>query len=55
MTETTRAEQHPIERFRQIMKAAEAAGIVDPNAMVLSTVDADGRPSSRVRAAQGVR
>jgi len=38
----------PIQQFAEWFHAAEAAVPVDPNAMVLSTVGADGRPSSRV-------
>lgn len=38
----------PIERFRTALQAAHDIGIEDANAMVLSTVDAHGRPSSRV-------
>jgi pyridoxamine 5'-phosphate oxidase len=38
----------PFARFRQVLAEAEEAGIVDPNAMVVSSVSADGQPSSRV-------
>jgi len=38
----------PIERFREVFEQAAATGIEDPNAMVLSSVDGEGRPSSRV-------
>lgn len=38
----------PFEQFAEWFREAEAAVPVDPNAMVLSTVGADGRPSSRV-------
>ena len=48
MTEKTRAHEDPIERFREVFGEAAATGIDDPNAMVVSSVDADGRPSSRV-------
>jgi pyridoxamine 5'-phosphate oxidase len=37
----------PFARFAEWLDAAESAGIPDPNAMVLSTVDAGGAPSSR--------
>jgi pyridoxamine 5'-phosphate oxidase len=39
---------NPFERFAEVFAKAEAAGMKDPNAMVLSTVGKDGRPSSRV-------
>ena len=38
----------PFQQFAEWFREAEAAVPVDPNAMVLSTVGADGRPSSRV-------
>jgi len=38
----------PFQQFAEWFGEAEAAVPVDPNAMVLSTVGADGRPSSRV-------
>jgi pyridoxamine 5'-phosphate oxidase len=37
----------PIEQFRVGLAAARAAGIYEPEAMTVSTVGADGRPSSR--------
>lgn len=37
----------PFRRFGEILSRAEATGMQDPNAMVLSTVDPDGRPLSR--------
>jgi pyridoxamine 5'-phosphate oxidase len=39
--------QDPIEQFRGWFAAARESGIFEPEAMTLSTVDADGRPSSR--------
>ena len=42
------AREDPIERFREVFARAEATGIDDPNAMVLSSVDVEGQPSSRV-------
>jgi len=38
----------PLERFLDLLVEAERAGIEDPNAMVVSSVSADGQPSSRV-------
>ena len=38
----------PIERFREFFDEAVATGMEDPNAMVVSSVDSEGRPSSRV-------
>jgi pyridoxamine 5'-phosphate oxidase len=38
---------NPIEQFRVWLAAARAAGIYEPEAMTVSTVGADGRPSSR--------
>lgn len=38
----------PFEVFRQVFSTACDSGVVDPNAMILSTVNAQGAPSSRV-------
>ncbi len=40
--------QDPIQRFATLYAQAKQAIPVDPNAMVVSTVGANGRPSSRV-------
>jgi len=40
--------EDPFEQFKAWMDAALASEILDPNAMTLSTVGADGRPSARV-------
>jgi pyridoxamine 5'-phosphate oxidase len=37
----------PIARFTGLFEQAQASGLEEPEAMVLSTVDQDGRPSSR--------
>ncbi len=37
----------PIEQFTRWLEQAEEAGVYEPNAMVLSTIDVDGGPSSR--------
>jgi pyridoxamine 5'-phosphate oxidase len=38
----------PFAKIREILDEAAATGMEDPNAMVVSTVDAAGQPSSRV-------
>ena len=38
----------PIELFRSWLKEAEDAEPINPNAMTLATVDAEGRPSARM-------
>jgi pyridoxamine 5'-phosphate oxidase len=48
MTDTIAPFAEPFERFREVLTEAEATGMTDPNAMVVSTVDAEGQPSSRV-------
>ncbi len=40
-------DQDPIEKFREYFEEAVATGIDYPDAMVVSSVDAEGRPSSR--------
>lgn len=40
--------EDPLELFGDWFKAAVAAGLNEPNAMVLATADATGRPSARV-------
>lgn len=47
-TPTDSPAKAPFVLFEKIMKEAEALGIDDPNAMILSSVGDDGRPSSRV-------
>ncbi|MGB0101012.1 MAG: pyridoxamine 5'-phosphate oxidase [Nocardioides sp.] len=44
----------PIVMFEGWMRTALAAGLHDPNAMVLATVDADGAPSSRMVLLKGL-
>lgn len=44
----------PIEQWRRWYEAAAAAGVHEPNAMALSTVDADGMPDCRYVLARGV-
>jgi pyridoxamine 5'-phosphate oxidase len=45
---------HPLELLRSWMDEAILAGLYDPTAMVLSTVDATGRPSSRMVLCKGL-
>ena len=42
------APAHPGDMFADWLGEAAAAGVVEPHAMTLSTVDGDGRPDSRV-------
>lgn len=44
----------PIAQFRAWFDAATAAGILEPNAMTLSTVTAEGKPSARIVLLKGV-
>ena len=44
----------PIEQWHRWYEDAESAGLPEPHAMVLSTVDTDGSPDSRVVLARGV-
>lgn len=44
----------PIEQFAQWLANAEDADIFEPNAMVLSTIDPDNRPSSRTVLLKGL-
>src|SRR5436309_9366133 len=39
--------EHPLAQFHRWYDEAEAAGIAEPNAMVVATVDAEGVPSAR--------
>ena len=45
-----RADLHPdpIQQFKNWFQAAISAGVAEPNAMTLSTVDPEGQPSSRI-------
>lgn len=44
----------PINQFAQWLEVAEDAEIFEPNAMVLGTIDPDGRPSSRTVLLKGL-
>lgn len=48
MSETIVPLAEPFARVREILDEAAATGMDDPNAMVVSSVDAAGQPSSRV-------
>ena len=45
-----RADLHhdPIQQFKNWFQSAISAGVAEPNAMTLSTVDGEGQPSSRI-------
>jgi pyridoxamine 5'-phosphate oxidase len=47
-------EAGPLEMFRRWLDDTVAAGVHEPNAMVVSTVSADGRPSSRLVLLKGL-
>ncbi len=46
--------ESPIEQWHRWYDDAEAAGLPEPHAMVISTVDAEGNPDARVVLARGV-
>ncbi len=46
--------EDPVAMFRRWYDEAHAAGLHEPNAMVVSTADADGRPSARMVLLKGV-
>jgi pyridoxamine 5'-phosphate oxidase len=52
--DTDEAPEHPAELFSQWLRSAIAAPVREPHAMTLCTVDADGRPSSRVLLLKGL-
>ncbi len=45
----------PFAQFADWLKVAHAAGMIEPTAMTLATVDADGRPSARMVLLKGVQ
>ena len=47
-------ETEPVAMFRRWMHDAVAAGLHEPNAMVLSTVSAEGAPASRIVLLKGI-
>jgi pyridoxamine 5'-phosphate oxidase len=54
VSETIVPLEEPFERFREVLEEATATGMAEPNAMVVSTVDSAGQPSSRVVLLKGV-
>lgn len=52
--DVTDAAPDPIEQFRRWLAQAVAAALPEPNAMILSTADASGRPSGRTVLLKGV-
>lgn len=48
MSDTIVPLEEPFERFRDILDEVTATGMTDANAMVVSSVDSAGQPSSRV-------
>jgi pyridoxamine 5'-phosphate oxidase len=52
--DSDRAPEHPAELFLAWLNEAIDAGVREPHAMTLSTVDGDGRPSSRVLILKGL-
>jgi pyridoxamine 5'-phosphate oxidase len=48
MSDESTEPESPFERFRAVFALASATGMRDPNAMVVTSVAADGQPSSRV-------
>lgn len=52
--DVSRAPAHPAELFLRWLQEAIDAGVREPHAMTLSTVDAQGRPNSRVLILKGL-
>ncbi len=50
----SQANANPIEQFRSWFAEAVASEALEPNAMTLCTVDADGRPSARIVLLKGI-
>ena len=46
--------ENPLEQLRAWLEEAKAAETLEPNAMTLATVDADGKPSARVVLLKGL-
>jgi pyridoxamine 5'-phosphate oxidase len=54
LLDVSEAPTHPADLFLDWLIAAIDAGVAEPHAMTLSTVDAQGRPSSRVLILKGL-
>ena len=52
--DTDQAPTHPVELFSEWLLGAIDAGVREPHTMTLCTVDADGRPNSRVLLLKGL-
>lgn len=50
----TQADSEPLQQFGRWLEQAIAAEVPEPNAMTLATVDAHGRPSTRVVLIKGL-
>ncbi|WP_232280672.1 pyridoxamine 5'-phosphate oxidase [Chloroflexus aggregans] len=48
------ADLDPIVQFTRWLDEAVAAGLIEPNAMTLATIDPDGRPSARMVLLKGI-
>ncbi|MCS6888078.1 MAG: pyridoxamine 5'-phosphate oxidase [Chloroflexus sp.] len=48
------ADADPIALFTRWLREAAAAGLIEPNAMTLATIDPDGRPSARMVLLKGI-
>nr|WP_322511833.1 pyridoxamine 5'-phosphate oxidase [Chloroflexus sp.] len=48
------ADADPIALFTRWLHEAAAAGLIEPNAMTLATIDPDGRPSARMVLLKGI-
>ncbi len=44
----------PLTQFKQWFEEAKSAGVIEPNAMSVATVDASGRPSARTLLLKGI-
>ena len=54
LLEINKVDPNPIEQFKSWMDASIESGVLEPNAMHLSTVTAENRPSSRIVLLKGI-